>query len=40
MRQYVHAVRFIPGTVRVPGKDAVIAGGVPVTAGEGELNHT
>lgn len=39
MRHYVHALCPVPGTVRVPGKDAVVAGVVPLTAGEGELNH-
>ncbi len=36
---YVHTQGSAPGTVRVPGKDAVVAGSVSAAVREGKLHH-
>ena len=36
---YVHTLGSVPGTVRIPGKDAVVAGCVSVAVRERELHH-
>lgn len=35
----VHAMVTIPGAVRVPGEDAVVAGSVPLAIEQGQLHH-